>query len=398
LTCRPDGVIRAVGTVQFCDKPALSLDIVLRFAYRKLLESPERKLNVKTHASLLLLSIATGALSASAAEPDLSKLPAPADKKGVTYAKDIRPILAASCFRCHGEERPRGGLRLDSLQAVLKGGEDGEVVTPGKSKESRLVIAVSQLDEEIAMPPKRGPGGPGGPGAPGGFGPGMMLAPQMISQGDKDSDKKLTQDEFTALADAWFDKMDAEKAGTLSQEQFVEKFAAVLPPPQGGGRGGGRGGDGAPGGGQRRGGPGGPGGFGPAMFIGPALFTAADADKDGSVTRAEFKDTFSKWFGEWDKEKSGSLSEEQIRNGLNTALPRPNFGGPGGPGGRGGAGGGFGGGRGQGGPGGPGGQQGGGGQGGRGGRGGPGRFGPPAKPLTPEQVGLVRAWIDQGAK
>lgn len=122
------------------------------------------------------------------------------------------------------------------------------------------------------------------------------------------------------------------------------------------------------------------------MFIGPALFTATDADKDGSLTRAEFKDTFTKWFGDWDKEKSGSLNEEQIRNGLNTALPRPNFGGRGGPGGPGGGGPGGGG---------PGGGQRGGGPGGPGGFGGPG--GAPAKPLTPVQVGLVRAWIDQGA-
>src|SRR5439155_1252439 len=81
----------------------------------------------------------------------------------------------------------------------------------------------------------------------------------------------------------------------------------------------------------RPGGPGGGrGGFGPAMFIGPGLFTATDANKDGSVTRAEFKDTFAKWFAEWDAEKSGSLTGEKLRTGLGTALPQPNFGGPGG--------------------------------------------------------------------
>src|SRR2546422_934453 len=97
--------------------------------------------------SLFILSLATMGWSALAAEPDLSKLPPPSDKKGLTYAKDIRPILEASCFRCHGgEDRPKGGLRLDSLEAALKGGEDGKVILPGKSKESMLVVAVSQLD------------------------------------------------------------------------------------------------------------------------------------------------------------------------------------------------------------------------------------------------------------
>jgi hypothetical protein len=57
----------------------------------------------------------------------------------------------------------------------------------GKGKESRLLIAVAQLDEEIAMPPKRGPGGKGGPprgqfGGPGGADrpavPGGMQGPR----------------------------------------------------------------------------------------------------------------------------------------------------------------------------------------------------------------------------
>jgi hypothetical protein len=99
---------------------------------------------------------------------DTSKLPPAANKKDLTYAKDIRPLFEASCFRCHGEQRPRGGLRLDSLEAVLKGGDDGKVVIAGDSKRSVLVAAAAQVDDEIAMPPKRGPGGSGGPGGPGG--------------------------------------------------------------------------------------------------------------------------------------------------------------------------------------------------------------------------------------
>src|SRR5213595_2033335 len=105
-------------------------------------------------STLLLITVAqAGCLLA--AQPDLSKLPPPADKMGLTYGKDIRPVFEASCFRCHGEQRPRGGLRLDSLEAALKGGEDGKVITPGNSKESPLVIAVARLDEETAMPPKQ---------------------------------------------------------------------------------------------------------------------------------------------------------------------------------------------------------------------------------------------------
>jgi hypothetical protein len=105
---------------------------------------------------------------------DLSKLPAATDKLGVTYAKDIRPLFEASFFRCHGEQQQKGKLRLDSLASTLKGGQDGKVVVSGDSRQSLLVAAVAQIENEIAMPPKRRAGGPGGPGgAPGGpTGPG----------------------------------------------------------------------------------------------------------------------------------------------------------------------------------------------------------------------------------
>jgi len=194
-----------------------------------------------------------------------------------------------------------------------------------------------------------GPGGQAGRGGGGNFGIGSGVAPQIFAQADKDKDQKLSKDEFTALADAWFDKLDPEKTGKLSQDQFAEKFYDAVPRAEGAG--GGQGGGGGQAGGRRR-----------SQTTAPAFFTASDTDKDGSLTRAELKATFAKWFSDWDKEKSGSLDEAKLRDGLNAALPRPNFAG-------GGAGGGTGGGRGQGGAGAPG---GGGGFGGRGGGGGGG--------------------------
>ena len=215
------------------------------------------------------------------------------------------------------------------------------VLNFGPDEKARL-IAVNKKTGETAwevQPPKVEPseqemrggpggGGPGGGGrGRGGFGPGMMIAPQMLSQADKDGDQKVSKAELTALADEWFDKLDTDKTGKLSQEQFTERLATVLPPPQGGGAPGGGPGPG-PGDGGGRGERGR--GFGPGRFVGPGLFTAADADKDGSLTRAELKGTFGKWFTEWDSDKTGSLNEDKLRDGLNAALPRPDFGGPGG--------------------------------------------------------------------
>lgn len=124
-------------------------------------------INITYTKIVLGLLIAAGV--EAKAEVDLNKLPPAATKKGVTFSTDIHPLLQASCVRCHSGDRPKAGLKLDSLEAVLKGSRDEKVVIPGKSKESLLVLAVSQLDEEKAMPPKFKPrGGPGGAGAVGG--------------------------------------------------------------------------------------------------------------------------------------------------------------------------------------------------------------------------------------
>jgi hypothetical protein len=159
----------------------------------------------------------------------------------------------------------------------------------------------------------------------------------MLSQADKNGDRTLTKEEFSKLADAWFDKLDTDKARKLDQLTFIERLGEVLPPPPGFERPEG----GAPG--EPQGPAGRRGGFGPGRFVGPGLFSAADTDKDGSLTRDELKATFAKWFAAWDTGKSGALDEDKLREGLTAALPRPQFGGPGGPGG----------GRGGGGPGGP---------------------------------------------
>jgi mono/diheme cytochrome c family protein len=88
------------------------------------------------------------------ADVDISKLPPASDKTGVTYAADIKQIFEKSCIKCHGAEKQKGKLRLDSLDAVLKGGQDGKVVEPGASAKSMLVHNVAHIgDEDDYMPP-----------------------------------------------------------------------------------------------------------------------------------------------------------------------------------------------------------------------------------------------------
>ncbi len=88
------------------------------------------------------------------AKVDTSKLPPASTKSGVTYASDIKPIFEKSCVKCHGAEKPKAKLRLDSLEGTLKGSSEGKVIEPGKSAESGLVHSVARLGEEdYWMPP-----------------------------------------------------------------------------------------------------------------------------------------------------------------------------------------------------------------------------------------------------
>jgi hypothetical protein len=76
----------------------------------------------------------------------------------INFRKDIAPILQRACLGCHGLEKQRGGLRLDSSADALQGGNSGPVLVPGKAEESRLFRAVAGLDAELRMPPKEKPG------------------------------------------------------------------------------------------------------------------------------------------------------------------------------------------------------------------------------------------------
>jgi type 1 glutamine amidotransferase len=76
--------------------------------------------------------------------------------------------------------------------------------------------------------------GPAPAGRAGGFGggrggPGPTLAMLIVTQGDKNNDLKISRDELAAVADGWFDKMDTAKAGTLSQADFGQRWASVMP-------------------------------------------------------------------------------------------------------------------------------------------------------------------------
>ncbi len=90
---------------------------------------------------LCLLPVAAGVLSAQSPEAASSNF----------FETKIRPVLASNCYSCHTDSQ-LGGLRLDSLEAMLKGGSRGPALAPGNPKGSLLITAILQTDPSLKMP------------------------------------------------------------------------------------------------------------------------------------------------------------------------------------------------------------------------------------------------------
>src|SRR5687768_5265742 len=73
----------------------------------------------------------------------------------VNFNRDIRPILSDKCFHCHGpdEKERKAGLRLDSREAALAGGDSGPAINPAKAEASELLVRVLSKEKDEMMPP-----------------------------------------------------------------------------------------------------------------------------------------------------------------------------------------------------------------------------------------------------
>ena len=74
-------------------------------------------------------------------------------------------------------------------------------------------------------------GAPGGRGFGGRGGQGGAVVAQFLAQGDKNADQKISREEFGGLADAWYTKLDTDNSGRVSQADFPQRFAALMPAP-----------------------------------------------------------------------------------------------------------------------------------------------------------------------
>ena len=113
------------------------------------------KTTMRYAAALVVLAAVAGGVISQAADKkaDLSRLPPAAAKAGVTYAKDIQPLMERSCLKCHSGDRPKGRYSMETFQGVLKGGDEHGAVKPGKIAESPMLHFAADLVPEMEMPP-----------------------------------------------------------------------------------------------------------------------------------------------------------------------------------------------------------------------------------------------------
>jgi hypothetical protein len=79
--------------------------------------------------------------------------PAPTREQAEFFEKSIRPVLVTHCASCHGAKKQESGLRLDSREAILRGGERGPAAVSGDATASLLLQAVRH-EGELKMPPE----------------------------------------------------------------------------------------------------------------------------------------------------------------------------------------------------------------------------------------------------
>ena len=105
--------------------------------------------SMKHRFSLSLAFLLAGVVAARAAAPDAAGLE--------FFEKHVRPVLVENCYKCHSAETEKGvkgGLRLDTKELLLKGGDTGPAIVPGVPEKSLLIKAIQYGNEDLQMPPK----------------------------------------------------------------------------------------------------------------------------------------------------------------------------------------------------------------------------------------------------
>jgi cytochrome c553 len=121
--------------------------------------------SLSARAGLLVLSAlaasATAAITPAPAPAAASTPPIPKPEGEAAqlafFEKNIRPVLASKCYKCHSaeSEKVKGGLLLDTRDGIRQGGDSGHAVVPGNVKDSVLLKSLHWADKDLRMPPEK---------------------------------------------------------------------------------------------------------------------------------------------------------------------------------------------------------------------------------------------------
>src|SRR6266567_334136 len=75
----------------------------------------------------------------------------------IDYLREVKPVFAEHCYRCHGASQQKSGLRLDTASLGLKGGKNGSAFNPGKGAESLLAQVLRGTHPDLARMPYKKP-------------------------------------------------------------------------------------------------------------------------------------------------------------------------------------------------------------------------------------------------
>jgi hypothetical protein len=79
-------------------------------------------------------------------------------QEALVYNDVVKPILQTKCFGCHNSNKQKGGLRMDEISELMRGGKDGKVLEPGKAEASEMIKRLLlPTDNDKHMPPKEKP-------------------------------------------------------------------------------------------------------------------------------------------------------------------------------------------------------------------------------------------------
>jgi cytochrome c553 len=81
--------------------------------------------------------------------------PAPTAEQLRFFESRVRPVLVDQCLRCHGAQKQKAGLRLDSREHLLRGSSGGPVIIAGKPEQSPFIKAITHADADLKMPPDK---------------------------------------------------------------------------------------------------------------------------------------------------------------------------------------------------------------------------------------------------